>query len=304
MDIKTLESKRYDKIHLIKTSDIKWEREQFFIRKYSSSTDLHRHEYMQINYISKGSGTHFINNNEFTITKGDIFVIPPYIPHRIISNKDEKLQIVEFEFVPVFINEGFEESKNLESFFDFAYIEPFFVSESKLKPRLNLVGTEQMEVENLLDEVYMEYREKRQGYSLVAKSLLLKLLVIVGRRYSSELESSDQHPVFERYRDKIYESIEYINSNYMNEFKLDEIARKFYFSPSYFSYLFKCITGKTFVEYVNNLRISKAMELLVSTDKKIIEISFDIGFNNVTHLNRLFKRATGLTPVQYRKSRS
>ena len=73
------------------------------------------------------------------------------------------------------------------------------------------------------------------------------------------------------------------------------------FSQSYFSYLFKSITSKTFIEYLNQLRILKAMELLKTTDKRVLDICYEVGYNNVNNFNRLFRQQTGTSPLVYRK---
>jgi AraC-like DNA-binding protein/mannose-6-phosphate isomerase-like protein (cupin superfamily) len=303
MDICKLENEKYKGVHLIRACDTKWTNSYFFIRKYSSPTTLHRHEYMQINYILEGKGMHYINNNSFGITKGNIFVIPPYIPHYITFEPEDGLEIIEFEFELEFINEAFNIMENADSIFDFAYIEPFLVSETQIKPRLNLVGKAQVEVESLLNEALKEYAEKKAGYELIAKSLLLKLLVITGRHFSRELEKSPDQSVFKQYRDDISKAFEYVKNNYSSDINLNNIAKKYFFSPSYFSYLFKTISGKTFTNYVNDLRIAMAMELLYSTNKKVIDISNETGFNNVTHFNRIFKKKTGMSPLAYRSTR-
>ena len=65
----------------------------FYIRKYYITDDktmLHRHMYIQINYVTNGSGYHYINDKKIKISKGDIFIIPPYVPHKIIADDNEK----------------------------------------------------------------------------------------------------------------------------------------------------------------------------------------------------------------------
>jgi AraC-like DNA-binding protein/mannose-6-phosphate isomerase-like protein (cupin superfamily) len=275
-----------------------------FIRKYRlyDGGPVHKHEYMQINYIYRGKAKHMINGTEFNVMKGDIFVIPPFVPHLITSEPGERAEIYEFEFMPEFINQNFKDFKNAESFLDFAYIEPFLVSENLVKPRLNLVGKVQVEVEADLNSCLKEFTEKKPGYVLLIKSLLLKILVVVGREFTTYLENSKSRSIYDRHRDAIMGAIQYIEENFRNDLSVDEVARQYMLSPSYFSYLFKSITSKTFTEYLNGLRISCALELLKTTDKRVLEICYDVGFNNVNHFNRMFKQYVGMSPVVYRKS--
>jgi AraC-like DNA-binding protein/quercetin dioxygenase-like cupin family protein len=306
MNLEYLNKKEYRDILLIKMVDNKNGDLPFFIRRYTMTSgnftpELHRHECMQINYVYQGKADHLLNNQQFEIMKGDIFVIPPYIPHRIIESEDSCAEIFEFEFMPSFINQGFKNIQNAESFLDFAYIEPFLVSENLVKPRLNLVGRIQIEVEDILNEALREYNRKKPGYILLIRSLLLKLLVLVGRMFTMNLENVESRPIYDRHHDSIISAMRYIDTHYIEDLSIEEVANVFALSPSYFSSLFKNITSKTFTEYVNNIRISKAKELLKNTDKKVIDISYDVGFNNVYHFNRMFKQQIGISPLEYRK---
>lgn len=263
----------------------------------------HKHEYMQINYIYHGKMKHVINHHEFEVVKGDIFVIPPYIPHRLVDAENDDGIVYEFEFMPEFINQNFNSIENVKSFFDFAYIEPFLVGENQVKPRLNLYGKVQVEVENILNEALKEYTKKEPGYGLLIKSLLLKLLVLVGREFTRDLNKTGSETIYSRHRDAIQSAISYMNDNYQKSLGIEDVAKVSLLSQSYFSYLFKNITSKTFVEYLNGLRISKAMELLMNTDNRVLDICYEVGFNNIHHFNKLFKQQTGVSPLYYRKNK-
>lgn len=262
----------------------------------------HMHEYMQINYVYNGTAMHIINNQRHQIIKGDIFIIPPYVPHVIDVIDDKPATIIEFEFMPEFINANFKEIENAESFLDFAYIEPFLVAENLVKPRLNLVGNIQTEVETILNECMTENELKKQGYDLLIRSQLLKLLIIVGREFTTNLENSKSRSIYDRHRDSISRAVQYINQNYSKDLNVEDVAKKFLLSSSYFSYLFKSITSKTFTEYLVGLRISKALELLKNTNDKVVDICYSVGFNNINHFNRMFKQNIGMSPLAYRKS--
>lgn len=306
MNFNYLDKDDYKNIAMVKMADNNHGGLPFFIRRYTipyATNTLHRHEFIQINYISRGKGKHLVNKQEFDIIKGDIFVIPPYVPHLILSSLDDsELEVYEFEFEASFINQYLDSIENTESFMDFAYIEPFLVSESQVKPRLNLVGKAQIETEILLNEALKEYNEKASGYILIIKSILLKLLVMVGREFKRDIENSDTGLIFNRHKDAIMAALKHIELHYAEEINLDDIAKMFLFSQSYFSYLFKNITSKTFVEYLNGIRISRAMELLKKTDRRVLDICYDVGFKNVNHFNRIFRQHTGLSPLVYRKS--
>ena len=264
----------------------------------------HRHEFVQIIYMCKGKLKHAINENVFDVYKGDIFIIPPYVPHYFIVDQEEKHELIEFEFMPEFINERFSENLKNNSFMDFAYLEPFFVSENEIKPRLNLKGSIQIEVEGILCEIIREYMKRESDFELIIKAMLLKLLVIVGREFKRDIIGTETHSLFERHKEALYTSISYIKSNYNTDLTLEEAAKVALLSQSYYRYLFKQLTLKTFTEYLNDLRISKAIELLkANLNMKILEICYEVGYNNINYFNKIFRQVTGTTPTSFRKSK-
>ena len=271
--------------------------------KHFLNTVTHKHDFVQINYISHGTGKHKINDNEFDITKGDIFIIPPYIQHSVIAPDINNLDIIKIDFMPEFINQNFSDNGSTDVFFDFAYLEPFLVSENQVKPRLNLIGEVRMEVEAIIDEMLHELNIKKPGYLLLIKSLLLKLLVLVGREFSNELERSAIGSIYSKHKDEIAFAIKHLNKHFTEEICLNDIAQKFFMSPSFFRRLFKSVTTNTFTEYITELRLSKAKDLLRNTNMKVMDICLDVGFNNVNHFNRLFRQYTGMTPLKYRKEK-
>ena len=95
-------------------------------------------------------------------------------------------------------------------------------------------------------------------------------------------------------------AVQYIESNYSKELGLDAICSEINYSKSYFCYLFKAVTGKTYVEYLNEVRISNACRMLSETDMNIGDISFEVGYKTIANFNKYFKIFTGTTPSKYR----
>lgn len=301
-------------VHLVKIEDNKNNLPFFIIKMNRCNRNIHMHQFVQIVYMCKGRIKHVINNNAFDVSKGDIFIIPPYVPHHFIASSDENYELIEFEFTPEFINEKFSmirENKDSEytnminsGFMDFAYLEPFLVSEHEVKPRLNLTGSVQIEVEKILNEVLLEYERREDDFELMIKALLLKLLVIVGREYKKQNSGTEFDDILSRHRDALYEALEHINNNFTKDITIEDVAKVAMLSQSYFRYLFKQLTQKTFTEYINSLRIAKAVDLLKNNpEMKVVDICFEVGFNSVNHFNRIFRTETGFTPMQVRKGR-
>jgi AraC-like DNA-binding protein/CheY-like chemotaxis protein len=95
--------------------------------------------------------------------------------------------------------------------------------------------------------------------------------------------------------------LQYIQRHYKNPLALQKVADQAGMSLSSFVRRFKKKTGMTFVDYVNNLRISLARSLLSSTSMTLMQISITCGYNSQSHFNRIFKKNEGISPGQYRK---
>ena len=92
----------------------------------------------------------------------------------------------------------------------------------------------------------------------------------------------------------------YVNENYATALSLKRLAKLFFFNENYLGRLYKKEMGISFSDYVSRVRLEHACALLKNTDKAIIEVSYESGFNNVTYFNRVFKNAYGVTPTNYK----
>lgn len=99
----------------------------------------------------------------------------------------------------------------------------------------------------------------------------------------------------------IVKAKEYIQANYHKDLSLDEVSRQLDLSSYYFSKLFKEETGSNFLEYVTNLRMEKAKELLLSENHSMKEICSAVGYSDPNYFSRIFKKNIGVTPTEYRE---
>ena len=282
----------------------------FYIRKYNMGSDLaplHLHEFLQINYISEGNCIHCIEGQEYAVQKGDVFVIPPDVPHCIKKAENCNATVYEIEFSPDFINASIvskDNSSGISSgiFWDFAYLSPFMVDAADVNPGFTLSEKLRSKIETLFSDMLYEYTNRPSGFEYVLGGLALSMLIFIGREYKKELTASTHSELYITKKQNILDAIEYINTHYSENLSVNDVAKQAFISPSYFKSLFKYFTSKTFVEYLNYVRVTKAANLLRETDLKVIDIALDTGFNYVNHFNRVFKQAMGMTPMQYRKN--
>jgi AraC-like DNA-binding protein len=93
---------------------------------------------------------------------------------------------------------------------------------------------------------------------------------------------------------------EFIEEHQSDDLSLTDVARAVNASTFYFCKVFKKTTGINFTDYVSRVRIEKAKNLALNPNLRISEIAFEVGFQSLTHFNRVFKRITGMSPTQYR----
>jgi len=98
-------------------------------------------------------------------------------------------------------------------------------------------------------------------------------------------------------------ALEYIRLNYEKPITLDQMASLCNISSSYFSKLFHKITGDTFANHINQIRVTRACELLSTTDTPITVIALDLGFEDSSYFDKVFKRLTGVTPSFYKAAK-
>lgn len=257
---------------------------------------FHYHDYMQIWYVKNGQCIHYFNDVEYKLSKGDIFILPPYVSHKIIAENTENMELIGCEFVEKFIANPNGEKDN----FDFNYLKPFIVDTEKIKPIFSLDGSAVKEIEKLLEEIVWEYEHKEMFFEMYTKANILKILSIIARQYSKTVDIT-QSNLINKYKDTIAKIILYMHEHCKDRIYIDDMCKMANMTPSYFSYVFKTVTGRTFTEYFNSLKISKAKVMLLQYNKKISEIAEEIGISDQAYFCRLFKKETGMSPGKYRK---
>ena len=150
-------------------------------------------------------------------------------------------------------------------------------------------------VEGLIRESErMEY-----GYDIAMKVHASAILLALLRGMQTAPAAEDEG---EQTISTVYDTMLYLNEHYGEDLTAEACAERCYLSYSYFSRIFRKITGKTFREYLNTLRIERAERELVSTSKPITRVASDCGFNNVAYFIAVFRKQKGITPLAFRKA--
>jgi AraC-like DNA-binding protein len=268
-----------------------------------TSTGEHTHDYVQVWYIAGGHCEHTVGGNSGHVFQGNVFVIPPLVAHNIRITPGEYVKIIGCEFIFDFIDENIVSMDNVKALLDLARPISALVSGDTVRTGFILKGAVQSKVEELLYDMLAEYTGQNKYYEFNIKADLLKLLVILAREFEKPENPGNVNKLSDScsYGDGIQTAIDYIEGNYSKPISLKDVCKISLMSQTYFSHFFKHVTGKTFTEYLNNLRIRKIMEMMEDREKSITEICFKSGFNSSTYFSKKFSRETGLSPKEFRK---
>ncbi|WP_308760947.1 AraC family transcriptional regulator [uncultured Bacteroides sp.] len=254
----------------------------------------HYHPAIEIMYITRGIGTRFVGDCIEQYEEGDVCMIGPNLPHEwrnddAYFDKESGLRAtcicLFFKreiFDPNFIR--LPEMNNIRDLIERSRRGLKFTGNSKLeitrfiRSSVNDVGVRK--VTNLL--ILLE---------LMATSTEYELLASVG--FTNSVNSED----FERFN-KVYK---FLVKNFATSIRLEEVSTLVGLTPTAFCRYFKERTKKTFVEYLNEMRIGYSKKLLLENKMKISTISGEVGFPNLSNFISQFKKVTGMSPSQFQK---
>jgi AraC family L-rhamnose operon transcriptional activator RhaR len=262
------------------------------------STPLHAHNFVEIAFIAEGEGVHKIGNKKYPCNKGEIYIINHDIPHQFIANGASELIIYNCVFKLSFFDLPLIDSK---LFYEVTYSFLLSLLSNNVPlntPKATLSEHVTSRVLLLYEEMLFEYSQKEEGYIEILKAELMRLLVLILRALKNE--RIDDKEFLER-NQLLEKAIAYIHSNFYKEITIEALSMQAFLSQSHFCRLFKEYAGITVKEFTQRTRINEACRLLSATDKKIADIAFEVGYNDIKHFNCVFKKFIGVTPNKYRK---
>ena len=172
-----------------------------------------------------------------------------------------------------------------------AAMEPLLLPGKKLTP-VQLTGVKMQEYFEML----LGQMERSTVDSMVTAGLALhEMLALCAQSILAEAETTSARQV-------ILQAAETLRKNYQQELCLADLLAEAHMSKSYFLRLFRRYMGTTPYNYLVNFRITQAKELLVLTDHSVSEIAQEVGFGDASNFSTRFAKATGQSPLQYRKS--
>lgn len=258
----------------------------------------HKHAYFEFLYIIAGRGLHLVNENNLPFKPGDLFVLTPDDAHGFDPHIPTRMLIVDFTKLFVYKEHRKDEGNiHLSDFFREA--EYIFQQYNHLKGNIIFEGSEAQLVISLIDRLIKECEESSFKDELIVHNIVFLLLSLVVRLISRTFIISKTE---QKAPDRFAAMVQYIHENiYRSEkLRLEAVAQNFHRNKDHLNVYFKHHAGRTIKEYILEYKIELIKTRLLYSDLNIAEIAYELGFNDESHLNKLFKKTYGQTAKAYR----
>lgn len=271
------------------------------LQDIQSGQMLHTHDYMQIWYIARGRCDHWVEGIKHSLVAGEAFVIPPEVPHRTVIQDGGEIIGCEFNLDVVLGDKKDQLQRSIsDSLLDLSFMMLFF-PEASIRPKYAFSVESQITVERVMSEILAEYEQMRKyGFEIIQVEIL-HLLLLFAREYKREEKACESEDVFHLHKEAVKATIDYIDQHYYEKLSLDDVCKRSMLSKTYFCYLFKKMTNKTFLEYLVGVRINRAKRLLAEPEEMVTEVAYKVGFNDAAHFSRTFRKVVGMSPTTFRK---
>lgn len=253
----------------------------------------HYHYYMEILFVKQGCANILCKNESYTVNEGELILFHPNAVHSISNLNDCDLKCYGFKLDINQMTQTSAYSPKLRSIF-----------KSIEQKNMDIHFPKEFVESNHLSDIFIycrkEIMEQPYGYDIIIRSQIYTLLLLLLRYYMENGYSIDSEVYTEDSRYDVLNITDYIASNIGNRIKISDIAEKCGMSYSYFAKKFQAIYKKTCKEYIEELQVCHAEELLIFTDFDLTYIAQECGYSDCSHLINNFKKYRGLTPKKFR----
>jgi YesN/AraC family two-component response regulator len=246
----------------------------------------HYHPEFELTYIMEGEGRRIVGDNHASFVAGDLVLLGTQLPHTWVAEKriDADCQAIVIQFSPTFIAPllAYSELKAIKNLLEKAQNGLFFPKLEKeildkIIDLVNQVGV--YKITNLLE-------------------ILAKLSEIEAKTLSSPTFQVIENKNNEK---RINQIFQYIQDNFtQTTLSVENAAKQIHLTKGAFCKFFKNTCGKTFSDYVNDIRVAHACNLLFNSDKAISLVAIESGFENLAYFNRVFLKKKGVVPTKFR----
>lgn len=260
-------------------------------------TNYHCHDFLELAIFREGTADFIVDGITYSAGPGDVLILNPGTYHRCIPTGEQPSF---HEYYLAFTDVNFTDCDKNRM--------PLFTGNKCISRMPDVI---QDQLFSLCDQIEQENKVFTAGRYFMLKSCLIQVLCLISRFQQQEKENylkaeTQQLCEFKTVNNRKYivdKIKKYMEEHYREKISLDQIATNMYLSPFYISKLFKSETGDTPINYLINLRMAKAKELLdTSPNVSIQAVAFAVGYEDAYHFSKLFKKYYGLSPMHYKAS--
>lgn len=284
------------KPHLLKVS---LEPESSFKLRQNKGRDFynqwHFHPEIELIHINKGRGTRFIGNDICRFESNELILIGSNLAHMWRCDPEYFLKGSEFiaEVTVIYFNRNFLG----DGFFDTPELKSIDFLFEKAKQGIKITGDTRNEVKDLISKLSDATRGVKRIMTLI--SILDKIATTKEKEFINSLYHQPEYDEFEANR--LNQIFQHTLANFQKKISLSEIASVANLSSKAFCRYFKLKTKKTYSNFLLEVRVAHACNLLLEKDITIYEVCYESGFNNLSNFNRYFKKIMHKAPLQYKK---
>lgn len=250
----------------------------------------HWHEEAELTLIKEGKCLYQIDLVDYEVKQGDILFIPPLFLHSISVSGNEEIVSETYVFHLNFLG------GNSTDICSTRYLAPMMHQEFSMPFLVTKRHPAYVSLKKMICQISTLYDEAVFGYELALKSIFLQAVFLL-LQDSRKITSPDSGTP----SDKLKQVLDYIEIHYAESISVSDLAKLCYFSDYHFMRFFKKHMNMTCVEYINNLRLEKSVELFEQGNTSILDVSLSVGFRNLSYFHRAFKKKYHMTPLSFIK---
>lgn len=252
---------------------------------------LHQHPELQLTWIVKGEGTLIYGDYLGEFKPNEVYLMGSNVPHVFRSraeyyeNNGLRILAKSIFFKPDLIRKGQAILPELSQ------LEGLLLAADR---GLKINPEESQKLIHKIDDVFRANPLSRLGQTLC-------LIDELGRTELQPLSQLPQKSITENQGRRLDDVFKFTLENYHRPIQLEEVAEVVHMNKAAFCRYFKQHTRKTYLNFLNEIRLQKATELLRTTELSVAQIAYEVGFNNLSNFNRTFKLVKGTTPLIERR---
>ena len=260
--------------------------------EFDYTVNQHWHKEIEMIYFEKGTFAFSCNSVDYTVEGPALAFVDAGVLHGLSLRRGQRESALVFD-CRMLSFEWYDESQRV-------ILEPLINQKVKLPPFLYPEDEIWPEILPLYKKALTEARKKKASSNLKVKLYLAEILSLL---YEHQLLTATETMAEAKgYQvENIKKVATYIREHYTSKMKISDVADYMGMSEQYLCRYFKKMTGKTLTEYMNEIRIEKASEMLSNTNEKVIDIAIQCGYDNISYFIKRFKNLKGITPQEYRK---